>query len=106
MLDPVWKGKGVPHGDGRPTLLVCGFLAGDPSMTTMARWLKRIERRPVRAQLRWNVGCAGDIADRLEERAEILAEEHGGRIAVVGQSRGGFCARGLGSAAPTSSRRS
>ena len=57
MLDPVWKGKGIPHGVGRPTLLVCGFLAGDPSMTTMARWLKRIGHRPVRAQLRWNVGC-------------------------------------------------
>jgi len=95
MLDPVWQGKGVPHGVGRPTLLICGFLAGDPSLTTMARWLKRIDHRPVRAQLRWNVGCAGDLADRLEERAETLAEEFGGRIAVVGQSRGGSCARGL-----------
>ena len=94
-LDPVWSGRGVPHGDGRPTLLVCGFLAGDPSLTTMARWLKRIGHRPVRAQLRWNVGCAGEIADRLEERAEQLAGEHGAPIAVVGQSRGGFCARGL-----------
>ena len=95
VRDPVWQGEGIPHGDGRPTLLVCGFLAGDPSLTTMARWLKRIGHRPSRAELRWNVGCSGEIADRLEERAERLADEAGRRIAVVGQSRGGSCARAL-----------
>ena len=95
MRDPVWEGEGVPHGDGRQTLLVCGFLAGDPSMTTMARWLKRVGHRPVRAQLRWNVGCSGETIDRLEVRAEQMAEESGRRIAVIGQSRGGTFARGL-----------
>jgi pimeloyl-ACP methyl ester carboxylesterase len=100
MLDPVWKGKGIPHGDGRQTLLVCGFLAGDPSMTTMARWLKRIGHRPVRAQLRWNVDCSGATIDRLEERAERMADESGRRIAVVGQSRGGTFARGLATRRP------
>lgn len=95
VRDPVWSGEGVPTGDGRPTLLICGFLAGDPSLTTMARWLKRIGHKPVRADLRWNVGCHGETVDRLEERAEEMAEAAGRRIAVVGQSRGGTCARGL-----------
>ena len=58
--------------------------------------LAQAHRPPARpAQLRWNVGCSGDIADRLEERAERLAEESGRSIAVVGQSRGGSCARAL-----------
>ena len=95
LRDPVWRGEGVPHGDGRQTLLVCGFLAGDPSLATMARWLKRTGHRPVRAELRWNVGCLGATVDRLEERSEQMVAESGRRIAVVGQSRGGSCARAL-----------
>jgi pimeloyl-ACP methyl ester carboxylesterase len=95
MRDPVWRGEGVAAGDGRPVLLVCGFLAGDPSLTTMARWLSRMGHRPVRAGLRWNVDCTGETVDRLERRAEELAARAGRRIAVVGQSRGGSCARAL-----------
>ncbi len=95
MRDPVWRGEGVPPGNDRPVLLVCGFLAGDPSLTTMARWLSRIDHHPVRAGLRWNVGCLGDTVDRLELRAEELAEDWGGPIAVIGQSRGGNCAKAL-----------
>jgi pimeloyl-ACP methyl ester carboxylesterase len=95
MRDPVWRGEGVPYGDGGHVLLVCGFLAGDPSLTTMASWLKRIGHRPSRAGLRWNVGCTGDTVARLERRAEALAGEAGRRIAVVGQSRGGTCAKAL-----------
>jgi triacylglycerol lipase len=95
MRDPVWRGEGVPRGDDRPVLLVCGFLAGDPSLTTMARWLSRNGHHPVRAGLRWNVGCLGETVDRLERRAKGLAQESGGRIAVIGQSRGGNCAKAL-----------
>jgi triacylglycerol lipase len=95
VRDPVWRGEDVPRGDGRPTLLICGFLAGDPSLTTMARWLSRMGHRPTRAGLRWNVGCTGEPVDRLERRAEELAEGAGRRIALVGQSRGGTCARAL-----------
>jgi|tagenome__1003787_1003787.scaffolds.fasta_scaffold20911723_3 triacylglycerol lipase len=95
MRDPVWNGAGVPRGDGQPVLMICGFLAGDPSLTTMARWMVRMGHRPVRAGLRWNVGCTGDTVDRLEHRAEEMAEAAGRRIALVGQSRGGTCARAL-----------
>jgi triacylglycerol lipase len=76
-------------------LLVCGFLAGDPSLTTMAGWLKRIGHKPVRAGLRWNVGCLGETVDRLEARAEELVERSGRRVALIGQSRGGSCSRAL-----------
>ena len=93
--DPVWRGEGVPRGDGRPVLLICGFLAGDPSLRTLASWLSRVGYRPARAGLRWNVGCAGETVDRLERRAEELAAAAGSRIALVGQSRGGAAARAL-----------
>ncbi|MDQ5807584.1 MAG: hypothetical protein M3320_02810, partial [Actinomycetota bacterium] len=84
--DPVFRGEGVPHGDGTPVLLVPGFLAGDPSLATMAGWLKRIGHRPCRARMRVNVDCATRALDRLEEEAEALAGRHGRRVAVVGQS--------------------
>jgi triacylglycerol lipase len=95
VRDPVWKGEGIPHGDGGSVLLICGFLAGDPSLNTMAHWLGRIGHRPARAGVRWNVGCGGETVNRLEERIEELAERDGRKIALVGQSRGGSCARAL-----------
>ena len=93
--DPVLRGEGVPHGDGAPVLLVPGFLAGDPSLATMAGWLKRLGYRPCRARMRVNVDCETRSLDRLEESLERLAERHGREVAVVGQSRGGTMARGL-----------
>jgi triacylglycerol lipase len=93
--DPIWRGDGIPRGDGGPVLLVCGFLAGDPSLRTMASWLKRIGYRPLRAGLRWNVDCAGATVDRLERLVEQFADDHGRRVALVGQSRGGTHSRAL-----------
>ncbi len=93
--DPVLRGEGVPHGDGAPVLLVPGFLAGDPSLGTMAGWLKRIGYKPCRARMRVNIDCETRAVDRLEESLEQLAERHGRKVAVVGQSRGGTMARGL-----------
>ena len=93
--DPVLRGDGVPHGDGSPVLLVPGFMAGDPSLATMAGWLKRLGHAPCRARMRANVDCATRALDRLEVEAEQLAERHGRTVAVVGQSRGGSLARGL-----------
>src|ERR1700759_5626578 len=70
LRDPVWRGEGVPRGDGGSVLLICGFLAGDPSLNTMAHWLSKIGHHPARAGVRWNVGCGGGTGDRLERRVE------------------------------------
>lgn len=93
--DPVLRGEGVPRGDGAPVLLVPGFMAGDPSLATMAGWLKRLGHRPCRARMRANIDCSTRALDRLEREVETLAERDGRRVAVVGQSRGGTMARGL-----------
>src|SRR3954452_6880904 len=99
-VDPVWGGEGVPHGDGQPVLLIAGFLAGDPTLGTMAGWLKRLGYAPRRAGLRANVDCASRAADRLEERVRELHAQTGRRVRIVGQSRGGSLARLLAHRAP------
>jgi triacylglycerol lipase len=90
---PVWRGDGVPAGDGRPVLLVPGFMAGDGSLGTLTKWLRANGYWTSRAGIRANVGCSQDACERLERRAEALADRTGAKVAIVGQSRGGVLAR-------------
>jgi triacylglycerol lipase len=92
---PVFRGDGVPRGDGGPVLLVPGFLAGDVSLGPMAGWLKRIGYRPCRAGIRVNVDCTSRAVERLESQLERFARRHGRKVTIVGQSRGGSMARVL-----------
>ena len=92
---PVLRGEGIPRGEGAPVLLIPGFLAGDPSLGTMAGWLKRLGYRPCRAGMRANVDCESRALDRLEGELERHADRHGEAVTIVGQSRGGTFARGL-----------
>ncbi|MDA0138987.1 esterase/lipase family protein [Solirubrobacter deserti] len=91
----VWRGGGVPEGEGRPVLLIPGFLAGDGSLATMTGWLRQNGYHTRRAGIRINVGCSSEAIDRLEERVEQFAQDTGERVAVIGQSRGGIFARHL-----------
>src|SRR4051812_12930456 len=95
VRDPVWHGTGVPHGQGQPVLLIPGFLAGDPSLAVMTRWLRELGYRTKSAGMRFNVDCSDAACVRLEERLECLADKTGQRVAIVGQSRGGILARAL-----------
>ena len=98
--DPVLRGEGVPKGDGSPVLLIPGFLAGDPSLRTMALWLRRLGYKPCRARMRVNVDCTTRAVDRLEEELAALVEQHGRKALIVGQSRGGCMARLLATRRP------
>jgi len=95
LVDPVFHGHGVPHGDRRAVVLVPGFLAGDSSLAVMAGWLKRIDYRPYSSGIRWNVDCSDRALDRLEARVERVAQQSGDRVAIVGHSRGGHFAKAL-----------
>ena len=90
----------MPDGEGRPVLLIPGFLAGDGSMATMTRWLRENGYHTRRAGIRANVGCSEDNLLRLEARLEGFAEASGERVAIIGQSRGGVFARVLAARRP------
>jgi triacylglycerol lipase len=96
----VMRGVGVPVGDGRGVLLVPGFLAGDGSLATMSQWLRDAGWHTKRAGIRANVACSEIACTRLEERVEALAERTGGRVTIIGQSRGGVFAKALGARRP------
>jgi pimeloyl-ACP methyl ester carboxylesterase len=96
----VWRGGGVPDGEGRPVLLIPGFLAGDGSMATMTRWLRENGYHTRRAGIRANIGCSEANLARLEARLEGFAEASGERVAIIGQSRGGVFARVLAARRP------
>jgi pimeloyl-ACP methyl ester carboxylesterase len=93
LRSPIWRGAGVRPGDGRPVLLVPGFMAGDGTLATMAKWLRANGYWTMRAGIGTNVGCSQHACEQLEQRLEALAAKTGSRVAIVGQSRGGVLAR-------------
>jgi triacylglycerol lipase len=97
---PVWRGEGVPPGDGHGVLLIPGFMAGDGSLAAMAKWLRANGYWTLRTGIRSNIGCSGEACERVEERLEALVERTGGPVTVVGQSRGGVLARAIAARRP------
>ena len=95
LRDPVFRGRGVTPGEGRPVMLIPGFLAGDGSLVVMSDWLRRCGYRPSRAGMVANVDCSGAALSRLEARLERLVDEQGRPAVMIGQSRGGGLARAL-----------
>src|SRR6202034_4671235 len=65
LTDPVLRGRGVPHGDGRTVLLLPGFLASDGTLRLLARFLRRIGYRPVAGGIRFNSGCGDSFDERM-----------------------------------------
>jgi pimeloyl-ACP methyl ester carboxylesterase len=100
LVDPVLRGQGVARGDGRPVLLLPGFLAGDQTLLVLAAWLWRIGYRPSTCGFVANVQCSDRAVEKVERRVEQLHRRHGRRVAVIGHSRGGHYARALGSRRP------
>jgi pimeloyl-ACP methyl ester carboxylesterase len=100
LADPVWHGIGVPHGDGRPVVLMPGFLAGDQTLRVMAAWLRRLGYRPGFAGFITNTDCSDRALDRVELSVDELWGAYGRRVALIGHSRGGHFARALAARRP------
>ncbi len=79
--------------EGPPVLLVPGFMAGDSSLSVLGDWLRRRGSRVARSGILLNSDCSERTMAGIESRLQRLAEGAGGRVALIGQSRGGALAR-------------
>ncbi len=95
LRSPIYRGEGVPRGDGRAVVLLPGFLAGDFTLGVLSGWLERIGYAPHGTGMRANVDCMDRALDRVEERVRELHESSGRRVALIGHSRGGHFAKAL-----------
>lgn len=95
LRSPIYRGEGVPRGDGRAVVLLPGFLAGDFTLGVLSGWLERIGYAPHGTGMRANVDCMDRALDRVEERVGELHESSGRRVALIGHSRGGHFAKAL-----------
>lgn len=102
LRDPVFRGRGVPKGDGRPVLLVPGFLAGDWTLRVLQNWLSRIGYSVYSSGILLNVQHSERILADLRRKVIAIADESGSRISLVGHSRGGLLAKVLAQRRPKS----
>ncbi len=90
----------APRGEGRPVLVLPGFLADDRSTLPLRRLLRSLDYRVHGWRLGRNLGPTQEIVEGLAARVSGLVEEDGEPISLVGWSLGGVFSRGLAFVAP------
>ena len=93
LRDPVYRGRGVPKGDGRPVLLIPGFLAGDWTLRILHSWLGRVGYRAHLSGIVLNVHHSERMLSGLRRKVAAIQKETGARVTLVGHSRGGLLAK-------------
>ncbi len=95
LRDPVFRGRDIPLGDGRPVLLISGFLAGDWTLRTPHDWLRRIGYRAYLPGLLLNLTYSEVVMRRLVDRLHSLRRRRRAKVTLIGHSRGGVLAKVL-----------
>lgn len=85
-------------GEGRPVMVIPGFLASDYSTVILRRTLEAAGYRAYGWGLGINLGARPDLLDRLETQLERAARR--GPVSLVGWSLGGLYARELAKKRP------
>ena len=94
-MSSVYRGSGVPRGDGSPVVVIPGFLGSDQYLGDMHSWLRRIGYRPYLSGIGRNSECPEVLTMRLHETLDRAYSETGARVHLIGHSLGGVLARGV-----------
>lgn len=100
LRSDVVAGRGVPHGDGRPVVLLPPAAAGDWLMPIMLTWLRRIGYTAHRSSIGLHVDCSDRTMTKVLPRVEQVAASSGQQVTLVGHSRGGLLGRAIAAARP------
>jgi len=100
LRDPVFRGRGVPRGDGRPVLLIPGFLSGDWALRILHGWLGRVGYQSHLSGIVFNVQHSERMISGLGRTVSRIATASGSRVSLVGHSRGGLLAKVLSQRKP------
>ncbi len=93
-LDPLYRGRGMPRGDGRQVLVLPGLFGNDLYLTPIRTWLRRIGYTPRVSTLLINAGCPQRLMEQVERKfAERDTGE--GPVAIIGHSRGGMLGKAI-----------
>jgi len=95
QMDPIYRGRGVPRGDGRLVLVLPGLFGNDLYLHPLRQWLRRIGYEPVMSTISINAGCPDRLTRRVEESFARRLRRHTGEVAIVGHSRGGMLGKAL-----------
>ena len=95
VRDPVFAGRDLPRGDGRPLMLIPGFLAGDSSMAVMNGWLRKIGYYAELPGITFNINYSEVVLKALAVRLVDIYGWKGRRVTLIGHSRGGILAKVL-----------
>lgn len=93
-LSPIFRGIGVPQGDGSAVIVVPGFLGSDQYLGDMHAWLSRVGYTPYLSGIGRNAECPDVLSNRLQETIERAHRETGAKVHLIGHSLGGVLARG------------
>ena len=100
LRSEVIAGKGIPHGNGQPVILLPPAAAGDWLMPVMLSWLRRIGYQSYRSSIGLHVNCSDRTLTKVMPRVEEIAASWDQKVTLVGHSRGGLLGRAIASARP------
>ncbi len=93
-MSPVYRGVGIPRGDGSAVVVIPGFMGSDQYLADMHAWLRRIGYRSYLSGIGRNSECPEILTLRLHETMQRAYDDTGGPVHLIGHSLGGVLARG------------